>query len=197
VVPDASEKGQSIDDRTPAVTSPTTVLGVTVPDAMGRVTLRDLTLDAAEDILAGRRGTDWAAGYPTPGDRDIARWLTGHPPGRETDPLYLPRQIIDLHSGLAIGGIGCHQPPDEQLTVEIGYGIAPEVRNQGITTEAVRLLVAELRVGGIRLVTARTHADNPPSQAVLRHNRFSTTGVDPEGLLVWRLPLTPPAPLRR
>jgi RimJ/RimL family protein N-acetyltransferase len=183
----------SIDDRTPAVTSPTTVLDVTVPDAKGRVTLRDLTIDAANDLLGGRRRADWSPGYPTAGDRDIARWLTGHPPGRETDRVYLPRQIVDLRTGLAIGGIGCHQPPDEDLTVEIGYGIAPEVRNQGLTTEAVRLLVAELRVAGISTVRARTHADNPASQAVLRHNLFTPAGVDPEGLVVWHLTLTPPA----
>jgi RimJ/RimL family protein N-acetyltransferase len=162
---------------------------MTVPAAIGRVSLRALTVDAANDILAGRRRPGWSLGYPTAGDRDIARWLAGHPPRRETDPLYLPRQIVDTASGLAVGGIGCHQPPDERMSVEIGYGIAPEVRNQGLTTEAVRLLVAELRVAGIRLVTARTHADNPPSQAVLRHNGFVGTGVDVEGLLVWHLTL--------
>ncbi len=159
------------------------------PTERRRVVLRDLTLPAADAILAGRRRPDWSAGYPTEGDRDIARWLSSHRSEADSDPLYLPKQIVDTSTGLAIGGIGCHQPPDEHLTVEIGYGIAPEWRNQGITTEAVAMLLAELRAGGVRLVTARTRRDNPPSQAVLRHNGFVETGVDNEGLIVWQLRL--------
>ncbi|HLH99597.1 MAG TPA: GNAT family N-acetyltransferase [Acidimicrobiales bacterium] len=155
----------------------------------GRVALYDLDLSTAADILAGRRQDDWSAGYPTDGDRDIARWLVDHPPPAGTDPLYLPKQIVDARRGLVVGGIGCHRPPDRDRRVEIGYGVAPEARNQGLTSEAVRLLVAGLRMAGVHTVVARTARDNPPSQAVLRHNGFVGVGVDPDGLLRWELRL--------
>jgi [ribosomal protein S5]-alanine N-acetyltransferase len=169
------------------------VLGVSAPPtARGRVALRPLTLPTAQAILARRRQPDWSSGYPGDGDRDIAKWLTGHPPTEASDPLYLPREIIDLTSGLVVGSIGCHRPPDDEMAVEIGYGIAPEVRNQGLTSEAARLLLAELVMGGVQLVTARTRPDNPPSHAVLRHNGFETVGSDADGFLVWHLRLESP-----
>jgi RimJ/RimL family protein N-acetyltransferase len=160
------------------------------PPARGRVALRLLKVETAEAILTNRRQEDWSPGYPQDGDRDIARWLTGHRPAPGEDPLYQPREIVDLGSGLAVGTIGCHRPPDAGGVVEIGYGIAPEVRNQGLTSEAARLLLAELAVGGaVRLVTARTRPDNPSSHAVLRHNGFDQVGGDPDGYLVWHLAL--------
>jgi RimJ/RimL family protein N-acetyltransferase len=167
------------------------VLVVAAPTpARGRVALRLLTVETAEAILANRRQTDWSAGYPQDGDRDISKWLTGHRPAAGDDPLYRPREIIDLSTGRAVGTIGCHRPPDEEQRVEIGYGIAPEVRNQGLTSEATRLLLAELAVGGaVRLVTARTRPDNPSSHGVLRHNGFTQVGADPDGYLVWHLTL--------
>ena len=153
-----------------------------------RVVLRDLEPDAAGDIIAGRRRPDWSPGYPTDGDRDIARWLVEHPLGR-VDTLYQPKQIVDGSSGLVVGGIGCHRPPSESATVEIGYGVAAEARNRGITTEAVRILVEALGQAEIRLVTARTDVDNPASQVVLRHNGFVQAGLDGDGLIVWHRPL--------
>jgi RimJ/RimL family protein N-acetyltransferase len=154
-----------------------------------RVLLRPLDSATTRAILDGDRRPDWSAGYPTAGDRDIARFLFEHPRTSDPRPLWLPHQILDAASGTVIGSIGCHRPPDAQWRVEIGYGIAEEWRNQGYTTEAVRTLVGALGAAGVKLVIARTNVDNEPSQAVLRHTAFQRIGVGIDGLIIWHLPL--------
>lgn len=143
----------------------------------------------ARAVLDGRRQPDWSPGYPTEGDRDISRFLTDRPPPLGAAELFLPYQIVVADARTVVGGIGCHRPPDETGTVEIGYGIAPEWRNQGITSEAVGLLVERLRDSGVRTVTARTAPANLPSQAVLRHNGFTQGGLGHDGFVLWLLVL--------
>jgi RimJ/RimL family protein N-acetyltransferase len=60
--------------------------------------------------------------------------------------------------------------------VEIGYGVAPAARAQGVATAAVALLLAELRGRGVARVRAETAVINLPSQGVLRANGFMQTG---------------------
>lgn len=155
-----------------------------------RVALRPLDAATARAILDGARQADWSAGYPTPGDRDIARFLFEHPRGKDRRTLWLPHQIVHTATRTVMGGIGCHRPPDATGRVEIGYGIAEEWRNQGYTTEAVRTLLSALAHGGVKLVVARTDIDNRASQAVLRHTGFAQIGVGVDGLIIWHLPLT-------
>jgi RimJ/RimL family protein N-acetyltransferase len=154
-----------------------------------RVVLRPLDMATARAILDGEREPDWSPGYPTVGDRDIARFLFEHPRSADVRPLWLPHQIIDAATRTVIGSIGCHRPPDAKWRVEIGYGIAEEWRNQGYTTEAVRILVEALAASGVKLVIARTNVDNQPSRAVLRHTGFERVGVGIDGLIIWHLPL--------
>ncbi|MDA8062030.1 MAG: GNAT family N-acetyltransferase [Actinomycetota bacterium] len=156
-----------------------------------RVLLRPLDLAAARAVLDGRRAADWSSGYPTEGDRDISRFLTDRPPAPGALEVFLPYQIVVSASGLVAGGIGCHRPPDETGAVEIGYGIAPEWRNQGLTTEAVAVLVERLGGAGVVTVTARTAPHNLASQAVLRRNGFAETGVGRDGFLLWVRSLRP------
>ncbi len=154
-----------------------------------RVVLRPLDLTMARTVLEGQRQADWSPGYPTEGDRDISRFLTERPPPPDAPVVFLPQQIVVDPEGLVVGGIGCHRPPDEAGTVEIGYGIAPEWRNHGLTTEAVGLLVERLWDSGVRTVTARTAPANLPSQAVLRRNGFTQGGLGHDGFVLWLLVL--------
>jgi RimJ/RimL family protein N-acetyltransferase len=154
-----------------------------------RVVLRPLDTATARAILDGDRQPDWSAGYPTSGDRDIARFLFEHSRSSDHRPLWLPHQIVQAETGVVIGGIGCHRPPDAKWRVEIGYGIAEEWRNQGYTTEAVRTLLDALGASGVKLVIARTNVDNEPSQAVLRHTGFQRIGLGVDGLIIWHHPL--------
>jgi RimJ/RimL family protein N-acetyltransferase len=152
-----------------------------------RIVLRPLEEAEARDVIEGRRRPEWSAGYPTDGDRDISRFLTERPPAQDAATVFRPFQIVVAASGTVVGGIGCHRPPDASGTVEIGYGIAPEWRNQGLTTEAVAELMDGLRGAGVRRITARTDPANLPSQAVLRHMAFTRCGVGHDGFLVWEL----------
>ena len=148
------------------------------------VSLRPMTLDTATDVLSGLRRGDWAEGYPTPGDMDVARIVlersrTGRKIGHEA---FHPHQIL-LGDSLVVGGIGCHQPP-ERDTVEVGYGIAPEHQRKGICTEALSQLLEKLASAGVKVVLARTDLHNFASQRVLARNGFSATRTDGD-FLVW------------
>ncbi len=156
-----------------------------------RILLRPLGIEMARAVLGNDRQLDWSPGYPTEGDRDISRFLTDRPPPPEVPELFLPYQIVIAGPGTVAGGIGCHRPPDGTGTVEIGYGIAPEWRNRGLTTEAVQLLVGMLRSGGVRKVTARTAPANLPSQSVLRNAGFYFSGAGDDGFVLWELALRP------
>lgn len=149
--------------------------------------LRPLDLVTARAVLDDRRSADWSPGYPTAGDRDISRFLTDRPPPPGAPEVFHPYQIVVSASGIVVGGIGCHRPPDESGSVEIGYGIAPEWRNQGLTTEAVGLLVERLATAGVTTVTARTMPTNLASQAVLRRNGFTEGRLGGDGFVLWML----------
>jgi RimJ/RimL family protein N-acetyltransferase len=82
-----------------------------------------------------------------------------------------------------IGSAGFHDFPDENGMIEIGYGIVPEMQNQGLGTE--------LLLGMWKLICARTDVkilrytvspDNAPSLHLVRKLGFTEIGVqiDPE-----------------
>jgi RimJ/RimL family protein N-acetyltransferase len=145
-----------------------------------RLDLIPLTDDDAEAILAGSRdGRPWSPGYPTPGDIETAGWPA------PVDPRWATLQVVERATGLAIGGIGCHGAPAGGV-VEIGYGIAPEVRGRGIATEALAAFVAFLEVQPeVRIIRAATDADNEPSQRVLERCGFVAVARD-EQATAWR-----------
>jgi RimJ/RimL family protein N-acetyltransferase len=82
-----------------------------------------------------------------------------------------------------VGSAGFHDFPDENGMIEIGYGIVPEMQNQGFGTE--------LLLGMWKLICARTDVkilrytvspDNAPSLHLVRKLGFTEIGVqiDPE-----------------
>ncbi|WP_354637382.1 GNAT family N-acetyltransferase [Kitasatospora camelliae] len=131
-----------------------------------RLRLRPYTLEEAGRVAAGdRREAHWSPGFPRPDDQDVARLHLATPPG---EPLFGPLQITLLSNDLVIGGIGFFGPPDETGTVELGYGVAPEVEGCGYATEALRALLHRgFAGGGVRRARADTAHDNPASQRVL------------------------------
>jgi ribosomal-protein-alanine N-acetyltransferase len=145
-----------------------------------RLDLMPLADGEADAILAGNRaGRAWSVGYPTPGDVETASWPA------PLDPRWATLQVVERATGLKIGGIGCHGAPSDGI-VEIGYGIALEVRGRGLATEALTALVAFLEAQPeIRLVRAATDADNLPSQRVLERCGFVAVARD-ELAIAWR-----------
>jgi [ribosomal protein S5]-alanine N-acetyltransferase len=87
--------------------------------------------------------------------------------------------------GVVIGDCGTHGGPDEQGSVEIGYGLAQPYRGQGYATEAADALADWLlRRPGVRRVVASTlRTGNPASRRVLEKAGFQCGGEDEE--FVW------------
>lgn len=125
----------------------------------------------------------WAEGYPMEGDKRaclaylrqlpvIGGALRSHPFG-----YY---QI--LMSGRVVGGIGFHGPPRDGL-VEIGYGVVPDVRRQGVATEALRqILAVAAGFEQVKRVCGRTTPDNVGSQRVMLAVGMQLVGRDPDFL---------------
>lgn len=151
------------------------------------VTLHPFSPDLAHDVLAGIRRERWADGFPTDGDREVA--------GRIADGTWTPTSAARpwgpwaVHAGaVLVGGAGFHGPPDADGCVEIGYGIAEELRGQGLATAAVSKVLVLAREHGARKVVAGTDPDNIASQRVLEHCGFVRDG-DADDELRWALPL--------
>lgn len=102
------------------------------------------------------------------------------------------RTIVHRNDNVLIGDAGFKSLPDDNGSVEIGYGVVPEYRNQGFAEEAVRALIAwAFRDQGVREIVAECRDDNVPSRRVLEKIGMEYTGTQSsaEGpLLKWRLP---------
>ncbi len=145
------------------------------------------TRGVAKRISRGRRDPrddpPWAEGYPMEGDRRAClAYLRQLPviggPSRSQPFGYY--QI--LMSGEVVGGIGFHGPPRDGL-VEVGYGVVPAVRRQGVATEALRLILDLARgYGQDKRVCGRTTPDNVASQRVMLGVGMQLVGRDPDFL---------------
>lgn len=89
---------------------------------------------------------------------------------------------IGLKDGRTVGGIGFKGVPDENGTVEVGYGIDEEFRRQGYAGEALGAMVDWcFEQPGVLCVQAQTDPDNLNSQKVLKKNGFVPHGYGEEG----------------
>lgn len=145
------------------------------------------TRGIAKRISRGRRDLrvdpPWAEGYPMEGDkRACLAYLRQLPVigGASRSHPFGYYQI--LISGEVVGGIGFHGPPRDGV-VEVGYGVVPGVRRQGVATEALRVIL-ELARGfdQVSRVCGRTTPDNVASQRVMLSNGMQLVGRDPDFL---------------
>lgn len=122
------------------------------------------------DVLAttaGDRRPGWATDYPAAGDIEIAGMLASSGP-QDPEERYCIRQVVEVSSGLAIGGIGWLGPPADGV-VELGYGIVESRRGLGYATEAVcGMIDAAFADPEVKTVIAHVEPVNAPSIAVLR-----------------------------
>ncbi|WP_432126296.1 GNAT family N-acetyltransferase [Streptomyces sp. bgisy082] len=137
--------------------------------ATARLLLHPLTVDVAERIVSRTplAGDLWAEGYPQDGDvRGCGGFLRGV--AERGDPgVFRAYEIRLLDSGVAVGGIGFHGPPDEVGVVTVGYGLVPGVRGKGYASEALRALLETARVAGVTGVKGDADLDNPASHRVM------------------------------
>ena len=146
-----------------------------------RLLLPMITADDVAAIVDGPRLPGWADDFPAEGDRDIAGFLarTGIPSG--PDALFGPRLVVERDSGLAVGSVGFHGPP-ENGRVEIGYGLVESRWGRGYATEAVRTTVRfALDHPRVSEVVATLEVGNAASVRVLEKIGFrfrSRTGTE-------------------
>lgn len=161
---------------------------------MPHVTIVPMTRTDATEILACASQTrQWADGYPTEGDVEVAGWLVADLMAPVTSEAPFGPWLVVTDDGLVVGGVGFHGSPDEEGRAEIGYSIAAPFRGRGLATAAVAQVRALPSLAAVTALTAHTDADNPASQRVLERNGFVRDGEDDEGLR-WRLPLPAAAP---
>jgi ribosomal-protein-alanine N-acetyltransferase len=99
--------------------------------------------------------------------------------------------------GQVVGDCGWRGGPDADGDVEIGYGLAPSARGQGLGTEAVGILVAWAeQQPGVRRVVARVQAGNTASLRLLHRLGFVEHPDSPPWVLCVRDPDHPVSALR-
>ena len=159
--------------------------GATVPPV--ELDIRLLNRAAAERVVRARRDPDvdapWADEYPLEGDSKACVAYLAHLPLRSgpdaSDPFGYYQIVLE---GAVVGGIGFHGRPRDGV-VEVGYGVAPSARRQGVATAALRLLLDVARgSAGVRRACARTGPTNLASQRVLLAVGMKLVGHDPDFL---------------
>mgnify|MGYP001791699014 FL=1 len=100
-----------------------------------------------------------------------------------------PRLIVV--DKLIVGMCGFKNLPNEDNSVEIGYGVIPSQQSKGFATSAVEVLLNEaFSQIEIKSVIAHTVSSNNPSHKVLQKNGFIQQGskidTDDGELLIWQ-----------
>mgnify|MGYP005749167777 CR=1 FL=1 len=81
--------------------------------------------------------------------------------------------------GTTIGDVGFKGKPTEEGTVEIGYGISPNVQNKGYATESVDALIQwAFSTEAVTRIIAECLEDNTPSIKVLKKLGMELVGKD-------------------
>jgi RimJ/RimL family protein N-acetyltransferase len=152
---------------------------------MPTLTLIPFTSDLARAMLAGERRHGWAAGFPTPGDLEVAgRIVDGRWVCPSSDEPWGAWVLIEPETGLAVGGAGFHGPPSADGSVEIGYGVAADCQGRGLATTAVLALIDIAAAHGASSLVAATDVDNLASSRVLEKCGF-TRGEAADGEIRW------------
>jgi RimJ/RimL family protein N-acetyltransferase len=147
-----------------------------------RLQLHPIDVAEGKRIVARRLevGDAWADDFPFEGDVGaVGMFLLATAERGEQRPFGYYR-ISRLADGLAIGGIGFKGRP-QGGSVEIGYGLVPSARGNGLAAEAVSAVLALAAEAGVARVLADTTPDNVASQRTLLRAGFRR--VDAEGEL--------------
>nr|ARK09115.1 GCN5 family acetyltransferase [Fibrella sp. ES10-3-2-2] len=147
-----------------------------------RLTLIPMTLDQVHLHIAGGTLLEEAMGV-LPGHREVTEPLLSiiraftipflQDPSREFlyDTIWV---ALDRNLNQFVADMKFKGAPDDEQTVEIGYGTYPAFQRRGYMTEIVGSMTAwALAQPGVDRVTAETTLTNAASQAVLLANNFA------------------------
>lgn len=151
-----------------------------------RVALETISPDLAQRIVDGVElpGDDWHPEYPFVDELDPLRSLAGSTSPHPVFTMYLVRRSSD---GRAVGGLGFFGPPDADGRVELGYGLVPSARGDGLAAEAVGLALRLAQDAGATVAVADTGAGNAASQRVLTTSGFTEVARRDDLVLFERL----------
>ncbi|MFB6702475.1 GNAT family N-acetyltransferase [Streptomyces rubiginosohelvolus] len=145
-----------------------------------RLVLHPMSVDEAEQTVTGEPDADarWEQGYPTEGDRAVARRFLEHCAATGDPQPFSPYVIRRRSDRRAIGGMGFHRPPDEHGSVTIGYGLVPSAQGKGYASEALRALLPFARDRGATSVKGDADHGNTASQHVMTAAGMRQVGED-------------------
>ncbi|MBN1844087.1 MAG: GNAT family N-acetyltransferase [Sedimentisphaerales bacterium] len=152
-----------------------------------RVLVRRLKAADAEDLhrhLGNREIGRWLIGLPQPYTRQIAarfiRWSQRQ--SRLQKEFHLG--IVLQSTQKVIGGVGLKRVDTQHRCAELGFWIGKPYWNQGLTTEAARLLLDfGFRRQGLHRIYAHTFDKNIASRRVLEKCGFQLEGVMREAVV--------------
>jgi predicted acetyltransferase len=96
--------------------------------------------------------------------------------------------IVEKDHHEILGTIGYKGAPDEDGTIEVGYGIRPGFREKGYMTDALKAFTEfGLTLPGVKKIVACTSKDNAASIRVLEKTGYKRI-YTAQDLYVWRFP---------
>ena len=155
-----------------------------------RLMLIPFTLDYVKAAIKGKKELEAILQYQVAEqwpNQDYAEILPFIASKLEKDPSKSKWSFIVMHKEdqKLIGEIGGKGGPNENGTIEIGYGIVEEYRNKGFATEMVKGLVNWLNtLPEVHKIIAECLLENLPSIIVLEKSGFIRTHQD-DDLMYW------------
>ena len=153
-----------------------------------RLVLRPVTAASARALLDGTAAAVLGDGFPGEDDRVALDGVAASGDGA--------RGVwVVEHDGALVGTVGVAGAVSPDGDQELGYGLVPQARGQGLATEAVGALCAVLeRRDGVRRLTAQVLPGNAASLQLLRRLGFVEVdgGSAPHVLLARAAPGQPP-----
>ncbi|MEB8802124.1 GNAT family N-acetyltransferase [Bacillus cereus] len=116
--------------------------------------------------------------------------IVGHVENVKQDSALLPWgawYVLRKEDDSVLGDIGFKGKPNEDQTVEIGYGFIEKYWNQGYATEAVRELIDwAFKTGEVETIIAETLIDNYSSMRVLEKLHMKRVNAT-ETIINWKI----------
>ena len=138
-----------------------------------RLELRPFTREELEAAAEGASAETFAPGFPTPEARDWAQSAMSAGEHFFTESEYGLRAVVELSSGLVIGGAGFVGPAIEN-ELEVEGSVVPSHRRRGFGAEALRALVARARENPrVRAVHGSVPTGPHPARQVLLRCGFT------------------------
>ncbi|MBG9529901.1 GNAT family N-acetyltransferase [Bacillus cereus group sp. MYBK59-1] len=116
--------------------------------------------------------------------------IVGHVENVKKDATLLPWgawYVLRKEDDSVLGDIGFKGKPNEDQTVEIGYGFIEKYWNQGYATEAVKELIDwAFKTGEVETIIAETLLDNYSSMRVLEKLHMKRVNAT-EMMINWKI----------